>query len=69
MPNRSLEDHLFIKALPNLPWIIRLNIMLGVAQGLAYLHDGLEVKVINYRYVFLFKLVELATTFFNDLTS
>ncbi|KAJ7952611.1 Receptor-like protein kinase [Quillaja saponaria] len=46
MPNMSLEDHLFNRALPILPWKTRLQIMLGVAQGLAYLHGGLEVQVI-----------------------
>ena len=45
MPNKSLEDHLFSRALPPLPWIKRLQIILGAAEGLAYLHDGLEVKV------------------------
>ncbi|GMJ00442.1 PBS1-like 19 [Hibiscus trionum] len=45
MPNQSLEDHLF-KRTPTLPWKTRLEIMLGAAQGLAYLHEGLEVKVI-----------------------
>ncbi|GAV77396.1 Pkinase_Tyr domain-containing protein [Cephalotus follicularis] len=46
MPNRSLEHHLFSRALPTLPWKTRLEILLGAAQGLAYLHGGLEVKVI-----------------------
>ncbi|KAK8587386.1 hypothetical protein V6N13_086372 [Hibiscus sabdariffa] len=45
MPNRSLEDHLLNKT-STLPWKTRLEIMLGAAQGLAYLHEGLEVKVI-----------------------
>ena len=45
MPNRSLEDHLFNRALAPLPWITRLQIMLGAVQGLAYLHEGLEVLV------------------------
>ncbi|KAA3469165.1 putative receptor-like protein kinase [Gossypium australe] len=45
MPNRSLEDHLF-NSTSTLPWKMRLEIMLGVAEGLAYLHEGLEVKVI-----------------------
>ncbi|XP_022718234.1 probable serine/threonine-protein kinase PBL19 [Durio zibethinus] len=45
MPNRSLEDHLFSRAF-TLPWKTRLEIMLGAAEGLAYLHEGLEVKVI-----------------------
>ncbi|XP_050264289.1 probable serine/threonine-protein kinase PBL19 [Quercus robur] len=46
MPNRSLEDHLFNRALPTLPWKRRLDIILGSAEGLAYLHGGLEVQVI-----------------------
>ncbi|XP_058755258.1 probable serine/threonine-protein kinase PBL19 [Vicia villosa] len=46
MPNRSLENHLFSKTLPVLPWKTRLEIMLGAAQGLAYLHEGLEIQVI-----------------------
>ncbi|RDY08843.1 putative serine/threonine-protein kinase PBL19, partial [Mucuna pruriens] len=46
MPNRSLEDHLFSRTLPTLPWKTRLEIMLGAAQGLAYLHEGLEIQVI-----------------------
>ncbi|XP_031259507.1 probable serine/threonine-protein kinase PBL19 [Pistacia vera] len=46
MPNRSLEDHLFSRALPTLPWKKRLEIILGAAQGLAYLHEGLEIQVI-----------------------
>ncbi|XP_027336202.1 probable serine/threonine-protein kinase PBL19 [Abrus precatorius] len=46
MPNRSLEHHLFDRCLPALPWKTRLEIMLGAAQGLAYLHEGLEIQVI-----------------------
>ncbi|CAL9047918.1 probable serine/threonine-protein kinase PBL19 [Musa acuminata AAA Group] len=46
MPNKSLEDHLFNRAYPALPWNLRLHIALGVAQGLAYLHEGLDVQVI-----------------------
>jgi hypothetical protein len=45
MPNRSLEDHLFSRSLPLLPWKTRLQIMLGAAQGLQYLHEGLEIQV------------------------
>ncbi|PNX85587.1 NAK-type protein kinase, partial [Trifolium pratense] len=45
MPNRSLENHLFSKTLPTLPWKTRLEIMLGAAEGLAYLHEGLEIQV------------------------
>ncbi|KAG2676515.1 hypothetical protein I3760_12G056000 [Carya illinoinensis] len=46
MPNRSLEAHLFNRSLPTLPWKTRLEILLGAAEGLAYLHGGLEVQVI-----------------------
>ncbi|KAI3453463.1 hypothetical protein Pfo_010126 [Paulownia fortunei] len=46
MPNKSLEDHLFNRAMPTVRWITRLNIILGAAQGMAYLHEGLEVQVI-----------------------
>nr|KYP51474.1 putative serine/threonine-protein kinase NAK [Cajanus cajan] len=56
MPNRSLEDHLFNKSLPTLPWKTRLEIMLGAAQGLAYLHEGLEIQhfpiYVNFSCVF-----------------
>ncbi|KAL3499798.1 hypothetical protein ACH5RR_038891 [Cinchona calisaya] len=46
LPNKSLEDHLFNRNVPAIPWRTRLNIILGAAQGMAYLHEGLEVQVI-----------------------
>lgn len=46
MPNKSLESHLFSRAFPPIPWKRRLQILLGAAQGLAYLHEGLEIQVI-----------------------
>ncbi|CAI9095547.1 OLC1v1031531C2 [Oldenlandia corymbosa var. corymbosa] len=46
MPNKSLDDHLFNKSVPAIPWRTRLNIILGAAQGMAYLHDGLAFEVI-----------------------
>nr|GMC85150.1 probable serine/threonine-protein kinase PBL19 [Ipomoea batatas] len=33
-------------SMPTISWRTRLNIILGAAQGIAYLHDGLDVKVI-----------------------
>ncbi|CAD6243223.1 unnamed protein product [Miscanthus lutarioriparius] len=46
MTNKTLDDHLFNKAYPVLPWNIRLEITLDAAEGLLYLHEGLEVQVI-----------------------
>ncbi|CAL5340388.1 unnamed protein product [Camellia sinensis] len=46
MPNKSLEDHLFNRAFSALSWKTRLQIVLGAAQGLTYLHEELEVQVI-----------------------
>lgn len=46
MTNKSLEDHLFNKSTPSLSWDCRLQIVLGAAQGLAYLHEELEIQVI-----------------------
>ncbi|KZV45092.1 Kinase superfamily protein isoform 1 [Dorcoceras hygrometricum] len=46
MPNKSLEDHLFSRTYPSLSWDQRMQIVLGAAQGLAYLHEELEIQVI-----------------------
>ena len=46
MRNKSLEDHLFSKAYPVISWKTRLQIILGAAQGLVFLHEGLEVQVL-----------------------
>ncbi|KAK1412249.1 hypothetical protein QVD17_33341 [Tagetes erecta] len=46
MSNKSLEDHLFRNSYAPLQWQTRLQIMLGAAQGLAYLHEELEAQVI-----------------------
>ncbi|KAL1314871.1 probable serine/threonine-protein kinase PBL19 [Arachis ipaensis] len=46
MSNKSLESHLFNKAYDPLPWKTRLEIALGAAQGLAYLHEESEIQVI-----------------------
>lgn len=54
VPNRSLENHLFNRALPPIPWKTRLQIILGAAEGLAYLHEGLEVQVSFFIILFLY---------------
>lgn len=47
MPNKSLEQHLFNRAYPALSWERRLKIAMGVAEGLRYLHEGLEIQVLS----------------------
>ncbi|KAJ9551103.1 hypothetical protein OSB04_015148 [Centaurea solstitialis] len=46
MPNGTLEDHLHKFGTP-LTWLRRLNICLGAARGLHYIHTGTEIKVIH----------------------
>ncbi|KAE8734492.1 putative receptor-like protein kinase [Hibiscus syriacus] len=46
MQNKSLEDHLFRHVFAPFSWKTRLQMILGAAQGLAYLHEGLEVQII-----------------------
>jgi serine/threonine protein kinase len=46
MPNKTLDHHLFNKDSPSLPWDTRLKIALGAANGLLYLHEGLEIPVV-----------------------
>ncbi|KAK8946136.1 putative receptor-like protein kinase [Platanthera guangdongensis] len=46
MPNKSLDYHLFNRAFPPISWSVRLQIALAAAEGLAYLHEGLELQVI-----------------------
>ncbi|OMO55620.1 hypothetical protein CCACVL1_27127 [Corchorus capsularis] len=47
MPNGSLEAHLFYKDSKILDWKTRYHIALGVARGLAYLHDECRECIIH----------------------
>ncbi|CAL4952459.1 unnamed protein product [Urochloa decumbens] len=47
MPNGSLESHLFSERSSLLNWSLRYQIALGIAKGLAYLHEGCEDCIIH----------------------
>ncbi|VAH32342.1 unnamed protein product [Triticum turgidum subsp. durum] len=47
MPNRSLDIHLFQKNNTVLNWGTRFKIALGVARGLAYLHESCQDLIIH----------------------
>ncbi|KAL7161692.1 hypothetical protein ACSBR2_042213 [Camellia fascicularis] len=48
VPNKSLDQILFDKNKTQiLSWKQRFNIILGIAEGLAYLHEGSKVKIIH----------------------
>ncbi|GLT61427.1 hypothetical protein SLA2020_341330 [Shorea laevis] len=47
MPEGNLENHLFGRCGPALPWLKRLKIAVGAAKGLAFLHE--EEKPVIYR--------------------
>eukprot|EP01018_Ginkgo_biloba_P022351 Gb_24316 [translate_table: standard] len=48
MPNRSLDKFIFNPQKgETLQWPARLNIIVGVARGLTYLHDNSEVRIVH----------------------
>ncbi|XP_068642107.1 cysteine-rich receptor-like protein kinase 3 [Aristolochia californica] len=48
VPNRSLHQHLFDRIdAPSLSWEIRYNIIVGTAEGLAYLHEESGHRIIH----------------------
>ncbi|GLT66813.1 hypothetical protein SLA2020_391600 [Shorea laevis] len=46
MPNRSVQDHLSSRSQTTLPWATRMKIAQDAAQGLAYLHEGMDFQII-----------------------
>ncbi|XP_026456113.1 proline-rich receptor-like protein kinase PERK7 [Papaver somniferum] len=47
VPNKTLEYHLYGKSCPVMDWAKRLNIALGSAKGLAYLHEDCHPRIIH----------------------
>lgn len=47
VPNGSLHDHIFVKNVQPLSWEDRYKIILGTAEGLAFLHEESKLRIIH----------------------
>lgn len=47
VPNQSLHDYLVKRNAPPLAWEMRYKIILGIAEGLAYLHEESMLRIIH----------------------
>ncbi|KAL0298778.1 UNVERIFIED_CONTAM: Serine/threonine-protein kinase PCRK1 [Sesamum radiatum] len=57
MPNRSVQDHISSRFHAPLPWATRLKVAQDAAQGLAYLHEGMEFQVYQLFFQMTFLLM------------
>ncbi|GKA20829.1 receptor like protein kinase S.2-like protein [Tanacetum coccineum] len=48
MQGGSLDDHIFARKAPPLPWYTRIKISMGAAQGLAFLHADFNAKLSDF---------------------
>ena len=48
MANGSLSTYLFSKGSSKLSWELRYSIALGIARGLAYLHEGCKDCILHW---------------------
>lgn len=66
MPNGSVQDHLSSRLRMPLPWATRLKIAQDAAQGLAYLHEGMDFQVPSIYLVYSCFQLNISALVFSD---